>query len=403
MKRIFNIAWTDIKIEFSEKSTLVFFLILPLIFTTIIGIGLKNTFSDDADADPRLALPVVNLDGGTYANELLAFMQSSDNTRPVEFDLASAENQFAGGDISAYLVIPSGFSEQAQNTQGATLVFFQAPGSTNAIGLQQDILASTRKLNALISITSQSIASAEEIQPFNSDADRTSYQTIVLENAREALNNPQIYAKSTSAATAQTKIPNGFEQSSPGQLVTWVLTTLLGGAEVFVNERLGGTLRRLVITPTRKAVILAGKCLGRLTLGLVQMTLLVGFGALVLGVNWGQDPWALLIMLVAFGLAGTALGVMLGAFARTRSQASGLSILFSMLLAALGGAWWPLEITPQGYQTAVSLLPSTWAMRGFNDVIVRGQNVSAILPEAGILLGFAVIFFVVGIWKLKFE
>jgi ABC-2 type transport system permease protein len=177
----------------------------------------------------------------------------------------------------------------------------------------------------------------------------------------------------------------------------------LGGAEVFVNERLGGTLRRLVITPTRKAVILAGKCLGRFTLGLTQMALLVGFGALVLGVNWGNNPWALLIMLVAFGLTGTALGVMLGAFARTRSQASGLTILFSMLLAALGGAWWPLEITPQAYQNAVSLLPSTWAMRGFTDVIVRGQGVSAILPEAGILLGFAVLFFVVGIWKLKFE
>jgi ABC-2 type transport system permease protein len=74
-----------------------------------------------------------------------------------------------------------------------------------------------------------------------------------------------------------------------------------------------------------------------------------------------------------------------------------------MVLAALGGAWWPLEITPKVYQTAVQVLPSTWAMRGFNDVIIRGQNVQGIIVEAGVLLGFALLFFIVGIWRLKFE
>ena len=138
-------------------------------------------------------------------------------------------------------------------------------------------------------------------------------------------------------------------------------------------------------------------------MGIVQMILLIGFGAMVLNVYWGKDYLALAIMLFCFGLAGTALGIMLASFARTVRQASGLTILFSMVLAALGGAWWPLEITPKAYQTAVQILPSTWAMRGFNDVIIRGQNVQGIILEASVLLGFALLFFVVGIWRLKFE
>jgi ABC-2 type transport system permease protein len=105
------------------------------------------------------------------------------------------------------------------------------------------------------------------------------------------------------------------------------------------------------------------------------MGLLVGFGAFVLGVDWGNSPAAIIILLVAFGLAGTALGVMLGAFARTRSQAGGMSVLFSMLLASLGGAWWPLEVTPPIYQTVVKVLPSTWAMIGFTDIVTRGGGV----------------------------
>ena len=181
------------------------------------------------------------------------------------------------------------------------------------------------------------------------------------------------------------------------------MITLLGGAEVFVNERLNGTLRRLLTTPTTKGIIITGKIAGRLILGIIQMVLLVGFGAVALGVNWGKSPAALAIMLLSFGLAGTALGVMLGAFARTRRQASGLTTLFSMLMAALGGAWWPLEVTPPAYQAAVKVIPTSWAMTGFTDVILRGQGVSGILLEAGVLLGFAALFFTVGVWKLKFE
>ena len=36
-----------------------------------------------------------------------------------------------------------------------------------------------------------------------------------------------------------------------------------------------------------------------------------------------------------------------GTSARTRGQASGLTIFFVLLLGSLGGAWWPLEIPPQ--------------------------------------------------------
>jgi ABC-2 type transport system permease protein len=74
-----------------------------------------------------------------------------------------------------------------------------------------------------------------------------------------------------------------------------------------------------------------------------------------------------------------------------------------MSLAALGGAWWPLEVTPPLYQSAVQVLPTTWAMRGFNDVIVGGQDVSGVLLEAGVLLGFAVVFLAIGVRRLRFE
>jgi ABC-2 type transport system permease protein len=149
--------------------------------------------------------------------------------------------------------------------------------------------------------------------------------------------------------------------------------------------------------------VLAGKILGQLAMGILQMALLIGFGAVVFNVDWGRSFAALGVVALGFALAAVALGIALGTFARTRQQASGLTILFSMLMGALGGAWWPLEITPPSYQTAVKVLPSTWAMLGFQDVIVRGQGLEGVLLEGGVLLGFAVVFFAVGVWRFRYE
>ena len=109
------------------------------------------------------------------------------------------------------------------------------------------------------------------------------------------------------------------------------------------------------------------------------------------------------MVVVSFGLSAVALGVMLGAFAKTRSQASNLTVMFSMIMAALGGAWWQLEVTPPLYQKIVQFLPSTWAMKGFNEVIVKGGGPMDVLPISMVLLSFAVLFFIIGVRRLRFE
>ncbi|MFH0878102.1 MAG: ABC transporter permease, partial [Lentisphaerota bacterium] len=123
----------------------------------------------------------------------------------------------------------------------------------------------------------------------------------------------------------------------------------------------------------------------------------------VMKVNWADDPAALAVMMTASALAAAALGTMLGTFVKTEGQASGLSIMLGMVMALLGGCWYPLELFPAAVQNVVKVLPTTWAMQGMLDILLRGHGVVDILPEAGVLLGFAAVFFVVGIWRFKYE
>jgi ABC-2 type transport system permease protein len=111
----------------------------------------------------------------------------------------------------------------------------------------------------------------------------------------------------------------------------------------------------------------------------------------------------LALMLVTSALAAAALGTTLGTFVKTESQASGLSIMLGMVTALLGGCWYPLELFPRFVRTVVSILPTYWSMNGLLDLVQRGQGLTAILPEAAVLLGFAALFFTVGVTRFRYE
>ncbi|MEN8098508.1 MAG: ABC transporter permease, partial [Chloroflexota bacterium] len=80
-----------------------------------------------------------------------------------------------------------------------------------------------------------------------------------------------------------------------------------------------------------------------------------------------------------------------------------LMVAIAMAMAALGGAWWPLLITPKFMQTFGHFFPSAWAMDAFQDIIVRGASLSDVALHVSIMMAFALVFFILGIWRLKFE
>jgi ABC-2 type transport system permease protein len=146
-----------------------------------------------------------------------------------------------------------------------------------------------------------------------------------------------------------------------------------------------------------------GTISGQVLIALGQMALLLAFGILVMQVNWGQNIGALVLILFASALAAAALGTMLGAFVKNENQANGLSIMIGMLMALLGGCWYPLELFPAPVQNIVKILPTTWSMQGMLDVALRGTDIAGILPEVGVLMGFTFVFFVFGLLRFRYE
>jgi ABC-2 type transport system permease protein len=402
--KISSIAWKDAIIRFSSRSEILFFLILPLVFIFLLGGGLQG---GGESVDERIALPVVDEDNSDLSRALLDELATSATVSSEPMPRSEAETLLAENDVAAVLTISAGFEETllAVNEQpsAVTLDLQSAPNNTNALAAEQAVQLAAGNISRPLLIARNSLDAAETIQPFADDTARQSFFSAALEQAREAWAARPSRITVLSAGAEEES--NGYDQAAQvttGQLVTWVFIPLLGTSGLLAYERTTGTLRRLLITPTRKGTFLLGMISGQLGLALVQMALLVVFGIVVMKVSWG-DPAALALLLVTFGLASVALGIMLGTFVKTDGQAVNLSIMAGMVMALLGGCWWPLELFPEGLQQAVRVLPTTWAMDGLTTLTMRGGGLEDVALNAAVLVGFAAVFFLVGIWRFRYE
>jgi ABC-2 type transport system permease protein len=192
-------------------------------------------------------------------------------------------------------------------------------------------------------------------------------------------------------------------QYSLGFTVFFVMMIALGSAGGILEEREMGTLRRVLAAPMRRAEILLGKTAGVALIASFEAALLVGFGAFVFGVPWGNDPLPVALLLLSLVLASTGMGVMMSALVRTRSQMSALTPVVSTAFAMIGGCYWPLEITTPFMQQLARLTPSGWAMIGLKDVIARGMGIEAVVLPVGVLLVFSAVTLAIGTTRLKLE
>lgn len=399
MKKILAIAIKDARIRFSGVGELVFFIVLPLVFTFILGGGFGTGAGED-QADGRVRIPVVDEAHSPLSQELITQLEASDTLLIEVLERDEAEQQFEADGLAALLIIPAGFELSPGQ---ADVELRQAPNNLNATVAERSVRAVLSKVGSAYTIAQNSVAEAERLQPFADEAARKTYFDASLAAAQTALAGAPDRVTTTQAAT-----PEGFNydpaaQASAGQLITWVFIPLLGISGLYAYERQQGTLRRLLTTPTQKATFLLGTIGGQLATALVQMAFLVLFGIGVMGLSWGPSPAALALILFTFGLAAAAFGTMLGTFVKSEGQATGLSVMLGMVMALLGGCWYPIELFPQAVRTAVNLLPTTWAMQAMLDMVLRGQGLAAVWPEAGVLLGFAAVFFTIGVWRFRFE
>ncbi len=379
MRRIWLMALNDVRMTVRDRPAFIWMLALPLAMMWMFG----NAMGGGSSGPPTISLAVVDRDGGWLARSLVAELaDESIDLREMtadERDAARAEES-----LVRTLVIPAGFTERVLAGEQQTLRLEKEPGADSEFSLagQMHIVRTiVRTIARLVEL--EDAGSAEEFERLGN---------------REALVGLEVATAGKGAP-----VPTGFRQSVPGIMTMIVLMmTVIYGAVFLTVEKESGMLRRQVGLPVTRTQIYLGKLLGRVLIAAAQLVVLMAAGRFLFGVSWGSSPTGLALVLISYALAVSGLATLLGAVLSTPGQASGVGWILSMVLAGMGGCWWPAEVMPDWLRTAAHVLPTTWAMDAFHALITFGRGPEAVLLPAAVLVGFAVVFALLGSRFLRY-
>lgn len=409
--RIIDLALKDLRQVLRDRQSLVFMLVMPMIFTVFFGFMFRN---QNEQADERLVIGVVNRDPrGVLSDALIDLLNRSETVRVEVIEEASEgslDSRIVKDELAAGLVIPTNFSRATlndENLQMEIIINEETPeGQTARRGLQTAI---TRILG--MAQAARSSLAAYEIQAGMLDGDsRAAYLEEAVIRAAEAWQTAPLSVKVSSKVTDeqaalvdQVVEANPYNQYSPGMMVMFALFGVMQAAMVMVIERHTGAMARLLTTPMRKGELISGHILGMFIIFFVQQLLLVLFGQLILKVDYFRVPLALLLVMFALALWVASLGLLISALVKKEEQVVLYSMIAMFLFSALGGAWFSLEMVGGAFYTIGHLTPAAWAIDGFQNLVIRGLGLRAVLLPVGILLAYTAAFFGLAIWRFKFE
>jgi ABC-2 type transport system permease protein len=418
MKKVFDIAITDLRIFFSNRGSLVGLLLLPIAMTTVVGVALSG-----GSGPTGVQVDVVDLDQSELSNSFLDAIRSANNALILcpmdndeddvcEFDdetthdIALAVERLKGAKTFAVIEIPAGFEEGIRSFDTVNVGYLSDENLSAPGFIQQAVDAALGRINGAVvaSRVGTYVLEESELYPVSME-DLNAFSNSTYDRASKLWGeNPVgVFFELTETEEDETERSiEGFGQSVPGMGSMYVMFTVFGGMVTLVGERKQWTLQRLVVMPVSRAQLLGGKVLGRFILGLLQYVAVFAVG-IVVGLNFGGDLLALFLTMAVFTLAVTSLSLALGTRLKSEEQAGGLTNLLGLILAPLGGAWWSLEIVPEFMRIIGHISPVAWAMDAYRSLIFENGDLSTISISLAVLLGFSVVCFGVGIRWFKYE
>jgi len=194
---------------------------------------------------------------------------------------------------------------------------------------------------------------------------------------------------------------NPYNQASPGMIIQFAIMGLVSSAQILVQERKTRTLQRLMTTALRPWQIIAGHMLAMLALVLLQTVVMVVFGQFILGVDYLRVPFATVVLVAALGVWVASMGLLIGILAKTDDQVVMYAMLAMFVFSALGGLWFPLEVSGGLFAALGKVMPSAWAMTGLQNILIRGLGMASVWQPALVLLAYATVFFSLAVWRFR--
>ncbi len=376
MNKAFLIMLKEVKDFLRDKGDLAFGLLLPvLIFALMYGVfGANIQFNGTAY--------VVNQDdGGKYSTEFIQKLDSVKGLTVKMLTASDADSRLSRSAIQMAVFIPTDFSDALSAGQPTQITFKQRGNgsyegqivSSIVKGAAETISGEIGVLNRVQTDLTGSNISTQQIQLVVQDF-------ITKEEA-----SPLVMIKEITVGSS----PDPVNQYLPGILTMFVLFGVSLTAQSMVDERRKGTLERLIASRLKITELFFGKFLAYLTRGVIQTLILLLLSYAVFQFFTPLTFLEALVLAIIFAAACSAIGLIIGALAKTTNQATWIAVFFTMAMVMLSGTFVPISQDSTLY-TLSRFSINTYANDAFREIISKGGTLGSVRTDIFVLLGVAV-------------
>ena len=167
--------------------------------------------------------------------------------------------------------------------------------------------------------------------------------------------------------------------------------------------RKAGMWQRLRAAPLSRSVLLGSRVVGTMLIALTILAAVYTVAIAVFGVRIAGSVPGFILVAAAFALLAAATGLMIASVGRSEGATRGVAIFVVLLLVMLGGAWVPAFLFPQWLQRVSDFTPTRWAVDGLDAMTWRGLPLHAAFAPAAVVLGWAVLFGLIAVWRFDWE
>lgn len=431
--KLLDMAIKEIRQSTRSLTAIMFMFVVPILVTALFAFMFGGVGEGESFTLPQTAVVLVNLDEG----ELPATASvDPDITGQPDFDLAEVDSmgallaQILQGDafvdlLTVTLGEDAAAARTAVDNQTANVALIIPPNFTDSLMLPDETATIELYHDPTLSLGPAIVASL--LRQFTDSFAFTKIGTSVAmtqlaeagvpidEALVQGVVNELTAATFAQAQTEQTLVTMESPPGTSGEdnLLAEILGQIMGGMMIFfafftgagtlqtiLVEAEKGTLSRLFTTPTPVAVILGGKVLGTLIMLTVQVTVLMFFGRLVFGIQWGSLGMVV-IAAASLILIAAATGLFLASLVKNTRQSGAvyggvltLTGMIGMISIFTGGA-----VSPT-IEAITLVVPQGWAVRGLQTAM-QGGSITDLLPTLAGLLVWMAVFVAIAQYRLQ--
>ncbi|HXS61963.1 MAG TPA: ABC transporter permease [Streptosporangiaceae bacterium] len=347
-----------------DRAALFFTIVFPLIFLFLLGGllgGAKNPRSNVVLVGPVAVYDGLPAHGKAKVDQVLAITRSH--------DLHAALADVRNGNEAAAVV-----------QRGTGVVIYDSGASPSSAGAVSSVF--------------QYLVDASNLAAAGGSGGSSPRVSTAGQAPRVALSTSQVDDKSLKE----------IQYLTPG-ILGWAIATgaTFAAASTLIVWRQRKLMRRLTLSPVSVRSVIGARILVSLGIALAQTVLFVVVAVLAFHLKLSGAWWMAIPLVLAGTLAFLSIGLLAGALTKSVEAASALANLIVIPMAFLSGAFIPINDVPSWVQSISQVLPLRHLNDAVLDVLARGDGPVTVLPQLGVLLGFALVIALIAIRLFRWD